>query len=131
MRQFSAVDRRTAAILFADPEGSAQLSKRMSTTSTSLSFREMSKAADDCVIDAGGLVGRHAGDGVAAVYPAEVQLRLAAAHACVSAAGSSKQTCGRSRNAMTSAGSLDSGERACTGERRSTSAASSHEAVLR
>ena len=47
----------------------------------------MTRAADKCVIDAGGLVGRHMGDGVAAFFVAEAaKSESAAAHACVATA---------------------------------------------
>ena len=70
MQQFSAVDRRPAAVLFADLEGSSLLSKRLPTAAYFALVRRMTKAADECVIDAGGLVGRHVGDGVAAFFTA-------------------------------------------------------------
>ncbi len=89
MRQFSAVDRRPAAVLFADLEGSAQLSKRLPTAAYFALIRRMTTAADDCVIGAGGLVGRHVGDGVVAFFTAEVAgSESAAARACIGAARS-------------------------------------------
>jgi class 3 adenylate cyclase len=89
MRQFSIVDRRPAAVLFADLEGSAQLSKRLSTSAYFAMIRRITKAADECVIEAGGLVGRHVGDGVAAFFAAEVAgSESAAARACIEVARS-------------------------------------------
>jgi class 3 adenylate cyclase len=87
MHQLARADRRPAAVLFADLEGSAQLSRRMPTSAYFTLVRRMTRAADKCVIDAGGLVGRHIGDGVAAFFVAETaQSESAAAHACIAAA---------------------------------------------
>ncbi len=48
--------------------------------------RRLVRAADDCVIDAGGLVGRHVGDGVVAFFLAETAgSESAAARACIAA----------------------------------------------
>lgn len=79
--------RRPSAILFADLEGSASLARRLSTTSYFALGRRLVRAADQCVIDAGGLVGRHVGDGVVAFFLAETSgSESAAARACVEAA---------------------------------------------
>lgn len=78
--------RRPAAILFADLEGSSPLAKRLSTASYFALGRRLVRAADQCVIDAGGLVGRHVGDGVVAFFLAEVSgSESAAARACITA----------------------------------------------
>ena len=78
--------RRPAAVLFADLEGSTPLSKRLSTASYFSLARRLVRAADRCVIDAGGLVGRHVGDGVVAFFLAETSgSESAAARACVEA----------------------------------------------
>ncbi len=61
--------RRPAAILFAELESSSALARRLSTASYFALGRRMARAADGCVIDAGGLVGRHVGDGVVAFFP--------------------------------------------------------------
>jgi hypothetical protein len=63
--------RRPAAILFADLESSSQLARRLSTASYFGLVRRLAIAADQSVIDAGGLVGSHAGDGVVAFFLAE------------------------------------------------------------
>ena len=63
--------RRPAAILFADLEGSSPLARRLSTASYFALGRRLVRAADQCIIDAGGLVGRHIGDGVFAFFLAE------------------------------------------------------------
>ena len=87
MQRVSRAARRPAAILFADLEGSSPLARRLSTASYFAVGRRLVRAADQCVIDAGGLVGRHVGDGVVAFFLAETTgSESAAARACVSAA---------------------------------------------
>ena len=71
MQSVAKAGRRAAAVLFADLESSSQLSRRLSTASYFSLARRMVRAADECVIDCGGLVGRHAGDGVVAFFLAE------------------------------------------------------------
>ena len=79
--------RRPAAILFADLEGSSSLSRRLSTASYFALGRRFVRAADACVVEAGGLVGRHVGDGVVAFFLAETAgSESAAARACIAAA---------------------------------------------
>jgi class 3 adenylate cyclase len=79
--------RRPAAILFADLERSSQLARRLPTPTYFALGRRLVRAADQCVIDAGGLVGRHVGDGVVAFFLAEsLGSESAAAAACISAA---------------------------------------------
>lgn len=53
--------RRPAAILFADLEASSPLARRLSTASYFALGRRLVRASDQCVVDAGGLVGRHVG----------------------------------------------------------------------
>jgi class 3 adenylate cyclase len=79
--------RRPAAILFADLEGSSPLARRLSTASYFALGRRLARAADQCVIDAGGLVGRHVGDGVVAFFLAETAgSESVAARGCIAAA---------------------------------------------
>lgn len=79
-------DRRPAAILFADLEGSSPLARRLPTASYFNLGRRLVAAADQCVVDAGGIVGRHVGDGVAAFFLAEtLGSESAAARACIEA----------------------------------------------
>lgn len=79
--------RRPAAILFADLEASTPLSRRLSTASYFALGRRLASAADQCVVDAGGLVGRHVGDGMVAFFLAEsAGSESAAARNCISAA---------------------------------------------
>ncbi len=71
MQRVAKAGRRPAAILFADLEGSSALSRRLSTAIYFTLGRRLAGAADRCVIDAGGLVGKHVGDGVVAFFLAE------------------------------------------------------------
>lgn len=87
MQHVAKAARRPAAILFADLEGSSPLARRLSTASYFALGRRLARAADQCVIDAGGLVGRHVGDGVVAFFLAETAgSESAAARACIAAA---------------------------------------------
>jgi class 3 adenylate cyclase len=86
LQHLATAGKRPAAILFADVEGSTQLAKRLPTASYFTFVRRLTRAADKCVVDAGGLVGRHAGDGVVAFFVAETEgSESAAARACISA----------------------------------------------
>ena len=86
MQRVARAGRRPAAILFADLEGSSPLSRRLSTSAYFALGRRLVQAADQCVIDAGGLVGRHVGDGVVAFFLAETcGSESSAARACISA----------------------------------------------
>ena len=79
--------RRPAALLFADLDGSTPLAKRLPTASYFALARRLVRAADQCIIDAGGLVGRHVGDGVVGFFLSEqAGSDSAAAHACITAA---------------------------------------------
>jgi len=87
MQSVAKAGRRPAAILFADLEASSPLARRLSTASYFTFGRRLARAADQCVIDAGGLVGRHAGDGVVAFFLAmNAGSESAAARACLVAA---------------------------------------------
>lgn len=87
MQRVSAPARRPAAILFADLEGSTQLARTLSTAGYFALGRRLVRAADLCVVEAGGMVGRHVGDGVVAFFLAETAgSESAAAAACISAA---------------------------------------------
>jgi class 3 adenylate cyclase len=79
--------RRPAAILFADLEGSSSLARRLSTAGYFALGRRLVRAADQCVVDGGGLVGRHVGDGVVAFFLAETAgSESTAVRACITAA---------------------------------------------
>jgi hypothetical protein len=87
MEQVARPGRRPAALLFADLEASSPLSRRLSTAGYFALGRRVARAADRCVIDAGGLVGRHAGDGVVAFFLAETAgSESTAARGCIEAA---------------------------------------------
>jgi class 3 adenylate cyclase len=87
MRVVEKPDRRPAAILMADLEASSPLARRLSTAQYFAFGRRFVRAADQCIIDTGGIVGRHAGDGVVAFFLAETAgSESAAARGCVTAA---------------------------------------------
>ena len=87
MRAVEHADRRPAAILMADLEASSPLARRLSTAEYFAFVRRLVRTADDCIIDAGGIVGRHAGDGVVAFFLADMAgSESAAARSCITAA---------------------------------------------
>jgi len=87
MQSVAKAGRRPAAVLFADLEASSPLARRLPTASYFNLGRRLIRAADRCVIDAGGLVGRHVGDGVVAFFLAEAAgSESAAARNCIAAA---------------------------------------------
>ena len=101
MQSVARAGRRPAAILFADLDSSTPLAKRLPTASHFAFCRRLVHAADECVINAGGLIGRHAGDGVVGFFLAETAgSESGAALACISAARSLRlafrQVCERS-----------------------------------
>jgi class 3 adenylate cyclase len=79
--------RRPSAILFADLERSSTLARSLSTTRNFSLNRRLMRMADQSIVDTGGLVGTHAGDGVVAFFPAELFESVSdAARACIHAA---------------------------------------------
>jgi class 3 adenylate cyclase len=79
--------RRPGAILFADLESSTPLSKRVSTAQYFAFGRRLIRGMDQCLINHGAIVGRHAGDGVAGFFLAETAgSESAAARSCIEAA---------------------------------------------
>jgi class 3 adenylate cyclase len=87
MERFTRAGRHPAAILFADLQRSSALTRTLSTAAYFTLGRRLVRAADQCVVDAGGLVGRHLGDGVVAFFPASTSgSESAAARACIVAA---------------------------------------------
>ena len=60
--------RRPGAILIADLEASSPLSKALPTTKFFAFGRRLTRMVDQCIIEAGGIVGRHAGDGITAFF---------------------------------------------------------------
>lgn len=82
-------ERQPSAILFADLESSSHLSKTLQTSEYFSLARRLVRAADQCVVDAGGVVGRHLGDGVTAFFLSDVLGgESAAARACIEASRS-------------------------------------------
>jgi class 3 adenylate cyclase len=63
--------RRPAAILFADIEASTALSRTLSTSSYFRLVRRFVLRSDRAVVEAGGVVGKHVGDGVTAFFLVE------------------------------------------------------------
>jgi len=63
--------RRPAAVLFCDLEDSGVHSRRLSSKAYFEMIRELTTAIDEAVIDGGGIVGKHVGDGVSAFFLAE------------------------------------------------------------
>jgi class 3 adenylate cyclase len=87
MERVTTPGRRPAAILFADLESSSALARRMSTAGYFTLVRRIARAADQGIVEAGGLAGTHAGDGVAAFFLAETAgSESGAARACITAA---------------------------------------------
>ena len=87
MHRVAKPSRRPAAVLFGDLEQSSALARGMSTSNYFALGRRLVRAADRCVIEQGGLVGRHVGDGVAAFFLVEAaESESAAARSCVAAA---------------------------------------------
>jgi len=60
--------RRSCAMLFADLESSTSLSRRLSTQAYFGLIRRLSFRADRSVVDRGGLIGKHVGDGITAFF---------------------------------------------------------------
>jgi class 3 adenylate cyclase len=80
-------DRHPAAILMADLEASSPLARRLSTAQYFAFGRRWVRASDQCVVDAGGIVGRHVGDGLVAYFLAETAgSESAAVRACITSA---------------------------------------------
>ena len=77
--------RRKAAILFADLQGSAALSRKLPSAAYFKLVRAITSAIDQVVIDHKGIVGKHAGDGVTAFFLAD-DLGSASSAACAAIA---------------------------------------------
>ena len=87
MDRFTQAGRHPMAILFADLEQSTTLMRTLPTAAYFTLGRRLVRVADQCIVEAGGIVGRHLGDGVAAFFPAETSgSESAAARACIAAA---------------------------------------------
>ena len=80
-------DRHPAAILMADLDASSALARHLPTAQYFAFVRRLVRTADRCIIDAGGIVGRHAGDGIVAFFLADTAgSEAAAASTCITAA---------------------------------------------
>ena len=78
---------RPAAILFADLQSSGTLSRKLSSATYFRLIRALTTAVDDVVGEFGGIVGKHAGDGVTAfVLSEDAGSQSGAARAAVDAA---------------------------------------------
>jgi class 3 adenylate cyclase len=79
--------RRPSAILFADLESSTPLARELSTQAYFALVRRLVVRADESIVQAGGIVGKHVGDGITAFFLAEqVGSESRAARACIEAA---------------------------------------------
>jgi class 3 adenylate cyclase len=84
--------RRPSAILFADLESSTALARRLSTQAYFALIRRVVVRADESVVGAGGIVGKHVGDGITAFFLAEhASSESRAALACIEAARSMRR----------------------------------------
>jgi class 3 adenylate cyclase len=63
--------RRNAAVLFADVEGSTDRSRRLPSARYFAAVRTLNTAIDAAILAEGGIVGKHAGDGVSAFFLAD------------------------------------------------------------
>jgi class 3 adenylate cyclase len=81
MQQVSDPARRSGAILFADLEASGELSRRLSSRAYFELIRDLTDLIDTQVIDHGGIVGKHAGDGASALFLVELAYSEASAAA--------------------------------------------------
>lgn len=82
-------ERRPAAILFGDLEGSSKLARTMSTAGYFNLVRRIVRATDQAIVDHGGIVGRHVGDGVVAFFAVGTSGdESGAARSCIEAARS-------------------------------------------
>ena len=78
--------RRPAAMLFADLEGSTALARTLPTPAYFGLIRRFAMRADRAVVDAGGIVGKHVGDGVTAFFLVDDGVdESSAARSCIEA----------------------------------------------
>ena len=79
--------RRPGALLFADLEGSTALARRLPAAEYFTLVRRLMTRIDDEIVERGGLVGKHAGDGATAFFLTEQHATAsAAARACIASA---------------------------------------------
>ena len=93
IQEFVTAARRPGAILFADLEASSALARALPTNEYFSLARRLVRIADQCVVDAGGVVGRHLGDGITAYFLTEtLGTESATARACIEAARNLKDS---------------------------------------
>ncbi|HET6830368.1 MAG TPA: adenylate/guanylate cyclase domain-containing protein, partial [Solirubrobacterales bacterium] len=78
--------RRPAAVLFADLEASGDLSRRLSSRSYFELIRSLTDLIDGSVMEHGGVIGKHAGDGGSALFVVDAGDESAAASGAIAAA---------------------------------------------
>jgi class 3 adenylate cyclase len=87
MRLVASPDRRPAAILMADIEASTPLARHLSSAQYFAFVRRLVRAADQCILNEEGVVGRHSGDGIVGFFLADTATsESAAARSCIAAA---------------------------------------------
>lgn len=99
--------RRESAILFADLQASGSLSRRLSSAAYFRLIRSLTTAIDAVVGECGGVVGKHAGDGVTAFFLGdELGSPSAAARAAIEAA----RRIGEAADGVAGTEGIDAGE---------------------
>jgi class 3 adenylate cyclase len=79
--------RRGAAVLFADLERSSELARQLSAAEYCRLVRRLMTRMDDEIVKRAGIAGKHAGDGISALFIAEQhETESQAARACIEAA---------------------------------------------
>lgn len=87
MAQLTEPGRHKAAVLFADLQSSSVLSRRLPSAAYFKLIRAITTAMDEVVVEAKGIVGKHAGDGVTAFFLSDdLGSDSGAAHAAIRAA---------------------------------------------
>lgn len=87
--------RRSVAILFADLEGSSALSRTLSAAGYFALIRRLTREIDAQVVDRGGVVGKHVGDGVTAFFLVDGDNEAAPAAAALGAVAAIRDAAAR------------------------------------
>jgi class 3 adenylate cyclase len=87
--------RRSVAILFADLEGSSALSRTLSAAGYFALIRRLTREIGAQVVDRGGVVGKHVGDGVTAFFLVDGDDEAAAAAAALGAVSAIRDAAAR------------------------------------
>jgi class 3 adenylate cyclase len=106
MTELTTPGRRSAAILFADIEGSTDRSRRLPSARYFEHIVELNTAIDEAILGETGIVGKHAGDGVSAFFLADQ---------VGSISGAARAAIGAARSISRAAASLDGDWRINTG----------------